>query len=215
MKFGSIQETAGRSPLAARCEEAAMPEEVLPVEVARDRLAGEPVGRVDHPERRDVVVRVPAPTDVASSRWRTNDDEVVRPRGLEVVAMTRRRACRGVAAVRHRRAADGAEPVVADAELVRRGRRRPAAARPCGRPSRGGRVALAAAAWAASSSSSRRSRSSSRPRSARRRPARVARVLRLHELRRSSPHARDTTCRGPLFTLPAVAPRRRLAPRRG
>ncbi len=202
--------------LGSTLQEAAMPEEVLPVVVAGDRLAGEPVGRVDHPESGDVVVRVPAPTDtLACVEMADERRQVVRTRGLEVVAMTRprfpRRRSSGSASSRRRRSRTSD----CRRRTPSRGSRRPAAARPCGRPSRCGAYRPCRAASAASSSSSRRNRSSSRSRSARRRPCPSDPGPAPSRASSTWPPARDTTCRGPCSTLPAVAPRRRRAPRRG
>ena len=136
MKFGSIHETAGRSPAAARSRKLRWPKHVLPVEVRGDRLGREPVLRVDDPEHRHVVVRVPAPRDLGVVEVAAERLEVVRPRR----AAARRSAppevpADRVAAVRHRLARHASRTSGRRRRTGRRGRHRPEAAWPCGRPS--------------------------------------------------------------------------------
>ncbi len=105
----------------ARCrplQEAPVAEQILTIEVTGERTAGEPVLRIDQPQCRHVIVRVPAPLHLRVVQMPHEGGEVVRARRAQVVAMTAGRARGGVASVRHRRPANGAEPVVTDAELL-------------------------------------------------------------------------------------------------
>ena len=98
-------------------DEAAVAEDVALVEERRDVLDRQSDLGVEQPDRRHVVVRVPAPLVVLQVAHERGD--VVRATRLDVVAQAVGGAGRRVAAIRHRRARDGTEPVVADAELAR------------------------------------------------------------------------------------------------
>src|SRR4051794_7042416 len=90
--------------LARALEEAAVTEWILTIEVGREHLAREPVQRIDDPQRRNVVVRVPTPLHLCCIKMAHKACEIPRPRRLQVVAMSCRRSGGGVAAIGHRRA---------------------------------------------------------------------------------------------------------------